>query len=483
MIASDDFTRFARAIEHRLGLRVESDRAFATAELIARRAAAHREPIANYLDRLDADQAELRALASELTVGETYFFRHVEQFNAFADVALPERMAARERVNVLSAGCASGEEPYTLAMLVRERVADPGRIGIHAIDVNPAALERAARGRYSRWALRATPSELESRWFEVDGRGIIVSPAIRAAVAFEERNLVDDGVLWTSDRWDVVFCRNVVMYFTELRAKEVIARIIYSLAPGGFLFLGHAETLRGRSDELELCHTHGTFYYQRKPVTHVRGPVVPAATAQHEPIATDSNWFAEIQAATERIHAMVDTALYPGTSATASALRPLDHVRELLGDERFVEALACLDELPAALAIDRDAVLLRALVFAHTGRLLEAEAACRGMLESGELAGAHYVLALCRESAGDPDGAAYHAQRASALDPSFAMARLHLGLLARRAGDRMLAALELARAIVLLERESHERVQLYGGGFKRQALVELCRAELAKAAS
>jgi chemotaxis protein methyltransferase CheR len=479
VIASDNLTRFTRAIEQRLGLRVEPERAFATTELLARRAAAHREPIASYLDRLDADQTELRALATELTVGETYFFRHVEQFNAFADVVLPERMAVRDRVSVLSAGCASGEEPYTLAMLVRERVGDPDRVGIHAIDVNPAALERAARGRYSRWALRATPSELESRWFETEGRDVNVSSAIRAAVTFEERNLVEDGVLWMPERWDVVFCRNVIMYFTDVRAREVIARITRSLAPGGYLFLGHAEALHGRSDELELCNTHGTFYYQRKPATHVRS--IPSTT--REPIATDPNWFANIQAASERIHTMVDHALDVDTTVQASALRPLDHVRELLGDERFGEALACLDALPAALAADRDAVLLRALVFAHTGRLVHAEVACRELLAGGELAGAHYVLALCRESAGDPDGAAHHAQRAGALAPSFAMARLHLGLLARRAGDRTTAALELARALVLLERETPERLQLYGGGFKRQALVELCRAELAKASS
>ena len=97
--------------------------------------------------------AELQALAPELTVPETYFFRHIDQFHAFADVALPEAQAARgpvRKLNILSAGCASGEEPYTLAMVVRERGADYGwNVSIRGFDLNPAVLAKAARGRYS----------------------------------------------------------------------------------------------------------------------------------------------------------------------------------------------------------------------------------------------------------------------------------------------------------------------------------------------
>ncbi len=475
---SDALARFTQTIAQRLGLRLEPERAVATEELIARRAEHHHDSIAGYLDRIDA--AELRVLARELTVGETYFFRHVEQFTAFTEVVLPQRSS----IAVLSAGCASGEEAYTLAILVRERGV---AATIHAIDVNAAALERAAAGRYSRWALRATPADIEARWFQPVGREYQIAPALRDAVTFEERNLVDDSPLWAPGRWDAIFCRNVLMYFTEERAREVIARFARALAPGGYLFLGHAETLRGRSDDFGLCHSHGTFYYQRGASEATQ----PLSLASLQPLSLappDTSWIANIQTASDRITALFESS---GSAVARSDAqrggsiddpppepRTLAEVRELIGSERFPEALVALAELPA----DRDAALLRAIVLAHTGRFAEAEAACGSVLDRGDNAGARYVLALCRDSAGDQSGAAHHARLASALDPSFAMASLHLGLLARRAGNRESANAELARAIVLLEREPAERLQLYGGGFGRRALVELCRTELAKGA-
>ena len=489
-MTADELARFVRVTEARFGMRCD-DRPAAMADVGSRRAAFHKEPIAQYLMRLEhGDATELRELASELTVGETYFFRHAEQFHAFADVALPERSALRAPIRVLSAGCSSGEEPYTLAMLVRERVTDPSTVAIHAVDVNPAALARAACGRYSRWALRATPPELEARWFQRDGRDMVLASSLRAAVAFEERSLVEAGDPWPPGWWDVVFCRNVLMYFTEAHARSALARLTRALAPGGYLFLGHAETLRGRSDDFELCHTHGTFYYQRHPATAAASPlarVPPVMPGGDQQPPSDVAWYENIQAATLRVHAIVDSALaappppLAETPTQRAAIEPaLAEIRELYAQERFAEALARLAALPAELARDRAAVMLRALVLMHAGRLGDAEAACVELL-AAEAASAdgYYLLALCRDSAGDANGAAQHARRAGELDPSFAMARVQLGLLARRAGEHDAAARELGRAVVLLEREDPARLALFGGGFSRQALVALCRAQLA----
>ncbi len=487
-MTADELAHFVRLAEASFGLRVD-DRPGHMAELCLRRAGSHRESVAQYLARVDAgDPSELRALATELTVGETYFFRHAEQFHAFADVALPERTRARARVRVLSAGCSSGEEAYTMAMLVRDRVAEPNRVAIHAVDINPSALERAARGRYSRWALRATPPELEQRWFHTEGRDVMLSPNLRGAVAFDERNLIDEGELWAPGTWDIVFCRNVLMYFTEPCAQLVIDRFTRALAPGGYLFLGHAETLRGRSDDFELCHTHGTFYYQRQPGTQVASTTVGVErTAGVElPLTPDVAWYEGIHAATRRVHSIVDDALAatpaPAADPAIASARDaeLGGIRDLFGQERFAEALARLATLPAALVRDPAVVMLRALVLTHAGRLGEAETACRELLAAEPTSAAgHYLFALCRESAGDTAAAADHARRASELDASFAMARVQLGLLARRAGRRDDAAKELAHAVALLEREDPARLALFGGGFGRQALIALCRSELA----
>ena len=167
-------------------------------------------------------------------------------------------------LRVLSAGCSSGEEPYSIAMVMRDTVANPSwHISIRAIDVNPAALERARRAEFTSWALRETPPDIQRASFRVDARRFVLDGSIRAMVRFEERNLTaEDPELWQPRSYDVMFCRNVLMYFTAEQMRAAVARMARSLAAGGYLFLGHAETLRGVSSEFHLCHTHETFYYQ-----------------------------------------------------------------------------------------------------------------------------------------------------------------------------------------------------------------------------
>jgi len=138
-----------------------------------------------------------------------------------------------------------------------------------------------------------------------------------------------------------------------------------------------------------------------------------------------------------------------------------------------------LHALPSDAAADPDSLLLRAALLTHSGRLDDAERACAELLGRDELnAGAHYVLALCREAAGDTNGASEHDEVSVYLDPTFAMPRLHLGLLARRGSNREGARRELTRALSLLQREDASRLLLFGGGFNREALTVLCRAEL-----
>lgn len=476
MTNHDELRRFAAVIEARLGLQL-GDRLTLVAEVIARRALARREPSELYLARVEADdREEMRALASEVSVGETYFFRHVEQFHAYADV-----VASRRETRVLSAGCSSGEEPYTLAILAKERAPDPRAVTLGAFDVNPLALDRARSARYSRWALRATPAEQELRWFRADGREHVIADEIRRAVAFSEANLLEDGA-WTSPPWDVIFCRNVTMYFHPACARAVIDRLVRALAPGGYLFLGHAETLRDRDGELELCHTHGTFYYRK--IGHGSRRATTSVPHAHEPAlsADDTAWVGEIAAASRRVHAMVDGALAPAAPviASPSPASLLEPVRAMLAEERFAEALAALAALPPVVARGGDALLLRAVAQTQIGDVAGAKATCGELLAIDPRdANAHYLLAVCHGGAGDSASSERHAGQAIALDPSFAMASVQLAFLAKRAGRRAHAAEHLARALGLLEREDPARLALFAGGFTRGALVELCRAELA----
>jgi chemotaxis protein methyltransferase CheR len=395
-------------------------------------------------------------LAEALTVGETYFFRNREQLAAYTQVALPERMRANagtQQLRILSAACATGEEPYTLAILAREAIVEPGwKVAIRGVDINAASLRRAAVGRYTAWALRETSPERRRRWFVGAGRDMVVDESIRKQVRFDRRNLiVDDAELWHASSYDIVFCRNVLMYFAPETARDVIARIERALVPGGYLFLGHAETLRGVSDGFDLCHTHETFYYQRagKPKDQ---------TAWPEAIARASERIRELEQA----------------STPVSVEPPGDRWREaiaLFEREELDAAVQCLAGSHA-----RDAQLLRAVVHLQRGNLDDVEA----LLAEPPDAAAHYVLALADEVRGDLDGAFAHHTTATHLDPTFAMPHLQLGLLARRAGDRSAARRALGQALALLETEPSERIVLFGGGFRKDALIALCRGELVR---
>lgn len=489
-LADRELQRFRALLTEHLGLQIDGRRLGELPDLLTRRAEAGGADAEVYLRSLEAGppQAEIGALAAELTVPETYFFRNMDQFRAFGEAVLPDCLAQapRRKLRVLSAGCASGEETYSIGMIARDVADDPSEwLSIRGVDINPVALRKAARARYSEWALRETPPDLRRRWFRCEGAERVLDEDVKSLVVFEQRNLVgEEADLWGPEPYDVVFCRNVLMYFSPEIARRVVARIADALAPGGYLFLGHAETLRGLSQDFHLRHTHGTFYYQRKPGPERMG-IHPQRRAMEEsaPVADsrpDDNWFGAILQSAERIDRLTRAVAPPAANARHDAAPDIARAFDLLARDRFDEALDLVGRLPKAVGDDPDILLLRATLFVHSGRAAAAELTCRRLLEIDEMsAGAHHVLALCREVAGDARAAADEHQAATYLDPTFAMPRLHLGLLARRAGAHEAARRELRQALLLLQREETSRLLLFGGGFTREGLVGLCRAELA----
>ncbi|HEV8313832.1 MAG TPA: protein-glutamate O-methyltransferase CheR, partial [Burkholderiaceae bacterium] len=390
--------RFRALIAGRIGLQFDDAKRGWLAEVLRRRSDAHREPCEAYLARLERAGAgsELGALAQELTVGETYFLRNIDQFHALREQVWPERLraqAARRRVQVLSAGCASGEEAYSIAMSLYDLLPAAGwELSIRAVDLNPAALDKARRARYTAWSLRETPPQQLQRWFRAEDRDYVLDDTIRAAVRFEQRNLgEDDPELWIPGSYDVVFCRNVLMYFAAGSAQATVARITRSLAPGGYLFLGHAETLRGLSQDYHLRHTQEAFYYQRKDATDAPVPepvsALPADTAGPALAAAvegANSWVEAIGRAAERIRVLTAQAGASGTRTPARGAEgwqlALGRALELLRDERFAEALDLVEALPPASARDPEVLLLHAVLLVHGGRLGEAEALCHRLL-------------------------------------------------------------------------------------------------------
>jgi chemotaxis protein methyltransferase CheR len=381
---------------------------------------------------------------------------------------LERRAADPDRpLQILSAGCSTGEEPYTIAMVVRDRRAErPATPSILGVDIDPVALRKAAQGCYSTWALRTTPPHMRQRWFRPGRNGAILDEEIRRSVQFVQGNLADEHLpVWQPGRYDAVFCRNVLMYLVPRTVRALLNRITRALAPGGYLFLGHAETLRALDEEVAgqfACHhSHGTFYYQRVE------PVAPTIAVRALPVDL---------AAT----AIPVTRRLDRPSSTPDALLVWERAGELLWAEKYGEALRLVeDALPQP---DRPygepAALYAALLF-HHGHLDQAETACQQLLDvDGRNAAAHYLLGACREARADLPGSLQHYRTASSLDPGFAMPRLRMGVLARQRGDLDVAVAELRRALILLPYENTERLLLFAGGFARAALIELCRAEL-----
>jgi chemotaxis protein methyltransferase CheR len=492
--------RFRALLSERFGFQLDDAKLGSLGELLGQRVRSLGVGTGAYLRRLSADRGELRELATQLTVSETYFFRYTGHFRAFLERVLPARMEARRttrRLRLLSAGSASGEEAYTLAILLRDGLTDPSwSVEILAFDVNPSVVARARQGQYTPWSLREMPPDLLARCFHKSGGTFAIDDALRSRVSFEERNLVDeDPTFWRPDAFDVVFCRNVLMYLTPTKMRDVVARIERSLSPGGFLFLGHAETLRGLSQAFHLCHSHDAFYYrlraEKETVTTL--PVESSASVARPDVAlgaalglTDSSWIDVIQRASDRVAALSDgrPSTHPRAgdeSPSARANTRWDHgpALEMVRLERFAEAMDLLRAAPASSESDPETRLLWAVLLTNSGQLEQAEKACHEILAADEMSwGAHYLLALCRDHAGDRLAAVDHDQTAAYLEPGFAMPHLHLGLLARRARDMETARRELDQALTLIGGEDASRILLFGGGFNRDGLRALCRAEL-----
>ncbi|UJR81325.1 CheR family methyltransferase [Sandaracinus amylolyticus] len=192
------------------------------------------------------DREAVDALLSAAVVGETWFFRDLPRVAMVRDRFVPEALAARGRARIWSCACASGEEAWSLAaMALSVPGASASRVEVLGTDLDPNALARARAGGYRSWSLRHVPDDLRDRWLERAGEGYRVHDSLRGVVGFERLNLVHlaSGASMPQGRWDVVFCRNVLMYLEPEVARRVLLQLAGALEEGGALVLGGAEPL------------------------------------------------------------------------------------------------------------------------------------------------------------------------------------------------------------------------------------------------
>jgi chemotaxis protein methyltransferase CheR len=219
------------------------------------------------------DDAEMESVLDTVAVHETYFFREKRQLTVFTDRLLPELTGRRGPIRIWSAGCSTGEEAYTIAMLLAERgLLEHARSRLFATDLSRRVIEAGKRGVYGPGSFRTTEEELKQRYSEDAGWGMrVVCEPLRMAVEFGQSNLIEppkrrEAQFSNGEVFDVVFCRNVVMYFDEEAALKTLRLLWDALAPGGYLLVGHAESLLPPAAGFRAVQ-YGRELVHRKPVS------------------------------------------------------------------------------------------------------------------------------------------------------------------------------------------------------------------------
>jgi chemotaxis protein methyltransferase CheR len=253
-LSVDQFQSLSQVIYQKLGLYFDDKKLYFVKTRVARRMATlgiedPREYVflVSYADR---DGLEMQALANLVTTNETYMFREYEQLQAFANYCLPDVLSAKQArgdrtVRIWSAGCSSGEEPYTLAMILQEVFpqAQSWDCAIVATDIDENMLRKVAAARYGRRSVNEVPDAYREKYLMAEGEEYVVRPRTAALVQPLHLNLHDRMAMRAMRGFDFIFCRNVLIYFDDLSRKAVVDHFYNALNPQGYIFLGHSESV------------------------------------------------------------------------------------------------------------------------------------------------------------------------------------------------------------------------------------------------
>ena len=269
-ISDHEFSAVRDLIRERFGIYYDDQKRFLLLSRLSTRLARRGlETYAQYVQFLRFDarrEDEWNDLASALSNNETYFFRERAQLKTLAGAVLDELGSRASRLRLWSSACSSGEEPYSLAISLIESGKIPdARISIRATDISPRALELAAKAFYRALSFRATEPAMIQRWFQPEGDGFIVSERVKRLVSFGRLNLLDATAVAAEGPFDAIFCRNVLIYFDKETQKRVVESFAKALRPGGYLFLGHAESLFHLTDLYEPVVGSDSVVYRLRP--------------------------------------------------------------------------------------------------------------------------------------------------------------------------------------------------------------------------
>ncbi|MFZ2301241.1 MAG: CheR family methyltransferase [Gallionella sp.] len=408
-------------------------------------------------------------LASHLSIGETYFFREKRSLEILGEQVLPQLLQTRRherRLRIWSAGCSTGEEAYTLAMLLDGLIPDiqAWNITILGTDFNPKFLRKAAQGVYGDWSFRDAPSWLRGRYFTKTGGGRFeIIPRIRKMVAFSYLNFADDVYPSLSNNtgaMDIIFCRNVLMYFTSQRAKQVTGNFHRALVDGGWLVVSPAEASNALFSPFAPVEFPGAVLYrktagaalavppqsnlkQEESILWERSPGYDQTYRGLEAAPTNENW---------NILLPPDAATFPVIQANLEPpLQPDEH------------------GLPSHMARN----------CANRGRLGEALEWCEQAITADKINPAHhYLLATILQEQGRHDDAIQSLMRTLYLDPDFVLAHFALGNLHQSQGRYRQAQRHFKNVLLLLRKHPPDETLPEADGLTTGRLAEIATALL-----
>ncbi len=405
---------------------------------------------------------EIEILASHLTVGETYFYRDSRVFKVLEERVLPELIRRKEksekRLRIWSAGCCTGEEAYSIAIAVSRVIRDQKNwnLSILATDVNPRFLKKASKGRYGEWSFRGCPAWIREEYFSKTEGGLFqLSPKIMEMVRFAYMNLAEDiypSLVNGTNAMDLIFCRNVLMYFVPDRMRKVVKNFHQALIDGGWLFVSPGEASQVFFRKFIMKTENGTILYRREdgsrpvevPIQHVLS--VDSLEGETPECAEELSREAVPESTREN---PLPPAPQPGEGDGAGGKKPVESMALL--------ARAC----------------------ANQGMLAEAQEWCEKAVAVDRLdPGLHYLRAMILQEQGKVDEAIVSLKRALYLDQNFAPAHFSLGSLEKQIGKQKEAVKHFKIALSILGAYTRDEVVPMSGGMSAARLKEIVESTL-----
>jgi chemotaxis protein methyltransferase CheR len=462
------FARVRDLIEERCGLDFgDGRRTSLQAALRTRMRQLGMESAERYYEQLcaQAHDAEFRSLINLVTITETCFFRDPAQFRMLRRHIVPallaERAAAgRRRLRICSAGCSSGEEPYSVAMTLREMglpiTHGDWTFDIVGIDVNTAMLEAAGRGLYSTRAVRNVEGERLERSFTPAGRHFQLSDEILRAVRFEHGSLTQEPA-FQADKYDIILCKNVAIYFRPEITRQLVRRLHAALNDGGYLLLGHSESLWQMEEGFTLVEHDGVFCYRKLMAAEPAG--LPSAFSAPRAQPRALNWSTE-----------------PASSVSNGPADQYERCLAVFRSGEWEQAERDARALAASSPTFVPARLLLAGLHAHLGRIAEAQLEAEQILRlDGLEPRGHLLVGMIAARAGRQDEAIAALRRALYLDDSLALAYFWLGNLYRDRGEFDRASDEHAQAVMRYERHQLDFTEEFAADLSPAQIVNVCR--------